>query len=99
MDAGGVQRLQELLRVAVRKVQREPADLVRLGNPTKDFLILLINSIKLELGIKSRACPSPSRRGRQWPSRARPPALPSAAPARAAASSGWSCPGYGKLKI
>ena len=33
VDAGRVQRLQQLLRVAVRKVQRETADLVRLGNP------------------------------------------------------------------
>ena len=39
MDAGGVQGLQELLRVAVRKVQREPADLVRLGDPGWDFVI------------------------------------------------------------
>ena len=40
MDAGGVQGLQELLRVAVRKVQREPADLVRLGNPAWNIVIL-----------------------------------------------------------
>ena len=39
VDAGGVEGLQELLRVAVRKVQREPADLVRLGNPATKIII------------------------------------------------------------
>ena len=38
MDAGRVERLQQLLRVAVRKVQREAADLVRLGNPVEGNL-------------------------------------------------------------
>ena len=37
VDAGRVQRLQQLLSVAVRKVQRETADLVRLGNPVKNI--------------------------------------------------------------
>ena len=41
VDAGRMERFQELLRVAVRKVKGESADLVRLGDPVGNFATFL----------------------------------------------------------
>ena len=50
VDAGGVQRLEELLRVAVRKVKGESTDLVRLGDPAGNFVNFLVHS-RLSVGL------------------------------------------------